>query len=146
MLFCEDAETVVRQSQTLKSVNNLQSGPLCSVQRGHSLPVGRRASRLPNRSVFIIQTLAPHCTSFFCWEMSTSCACNELRCHFISEIELMKRCLLGLLSCRTHRFAIRSREHNFYSIFESKSNSEMIIYSQTHFSANWICQLPLPFK
>lgn len=31
-------------------------------ERGHSLPAGRRASRLPITSVFIIQTLLPHGT------------------------------------------------------------------------------------
>lgn len=41
VLFCEDAETVVRQSQSqaLKSVNNLQSGPsedtVCLSGEGH---------------------------------------------------------------------------------------------------------------
>lgn len=113
-----------------------------------------------------------HTAQKFCREMSTSCACSELCCHFILQKELMKWMFLGgLMSCWassfSHRFEIWSRKHIFYISVSRETEKKFMIFvilflprvrweimPRSHLSAgNWKCGnnniktcLPTPLK
>lgn len=89
-----DVKTVARQSGASKSVNNLQSGPsedtVCLSGEGHQ-----------GCLINLYSLFRPwlHTAQTFCREMSTSCACDELRCHTLLEIGPLRGEGFYLASC-----------------------------------------------